>query len=336
MKKRFSWKSSHRSIPAVVNAQLLGIPSNFIIVAATKKIAVKEIIDGKYEHLGLRHDGVTFQNDGSILLDEAIGKFASRNRQGWEVKRPDLPKVIKSFSWESPNFGDASTYGTHTHHQDREVYQVQIFEPRMFTVKSELLNSPGLLGTALIKFEVEQILDKTSVNFEDDLLFCLNLLQECAGVSGVYASDATREDFIGTVVLDWEVFPPGEAAQLLSSFSGSRMGLSAAKAGIVADRLKLFNKLPVESFIRGSGNFGAYVGALYADDLVVFENVNYGNALYVLYDDWRDVCQRSRLELLQGTTAKFDRIVHTDGWEDRFQTLVQRELRKRGRLTRNR
>ena len=28
-----------------------------------------------------------------------------------------------------------------------------------------------------------------------------------------------------------------------------------------------------------------YIGALFADDLVVFENVRYGDALYVVYDD---------------------------------------------------
>jgi hypothetical protein len=51
--------------------------------------------------------------------------------------------------------------------------------------------------------------------------------------------------------------------------------------------------------------------------------------MYVLYDDWKDVSQRSRLELLRGTTAKFDRIVHVDGWEDRFESLIESELQKR-------
>lgn len=335
MKKLFPWKGSHRAIPTTVTATLAQIKSDLVIVAATKKIPVKAIADGQYAHLGLRHDGSNFQVTASVLPAANTGKFAKRNRHGWEVKRTDLPKITKTFSWETPNFGDASTYGTHTHYQDREVYQVQAFEPRMFSIKVELLNSPGV-DTALVKFEVDQTLDKTASGFEDDLLFCLNLLQENTGVSGVYASDATREDFIGTVLLDWEVFPPGHADKLIATFTSGRSGLSAEKAGIVADRLKLFNRLPVEHLIRGSGSFGSYVGALYADDLVVFENMNYGNALYVLYDNWQDVSKRSRLELLRGTTAKFDRIVHTDGWEDRFQTLIEAELRKRGRSTHKR
>jgi hypothetical protein len=263
-----------------------------------------------------------------VLPPAKFGKFADRNRNGWEVKRTDLPKIIKSFSWETPNFGDAFTYGTHTHYRDRQVYQLEVFEPRLFPIKIELLNSPEA-EAALIKFEVGQLLNKRSAGFETDLLFCLNLLQESTGVSGVYASEATREDFIGTVHLDWEVFPPGKADELIAFIKKNSGGLSPQKAGVVAERIKLFGTLPVKQFIYGSGSFGgagAYVGALYADDLVVFENMTYGNALYVLYDDWQDVSKRSRLELLRGTTENFDRVVHTDGWEQRFQELIQKRL----------
>jgi hypothetical protein len=236
--------------------------------------------------------------------------------------------MTKTYSWETPNFGDASTYGTHTHYQDREVYQVEVFEPRMFPVKAEVMNAPGA-NAALVRFTVDQVLDKTAGGFETDLLFCLNLLQESTGVIGVYASNATRDEFIRTVALDWEIFPPGRRAELIAAITRERNGHSAGKAGVIAARLKLFDRLPVQQFIKGSGPFGSYVGALYADNLVVFENMNYGNAMYVLYEDWKDVSKRSRLELLRGTTSQFDRIVHTDGWEDRFENLINSELEKR-------
>lgn len=70
--------------------------------------------------------------------------------------------------------------------------------------------------------------------------------------------------------------------------------------------------------------------ALYADDLVVFESMIYGNTLFMLYDDWKEVSKRSRLGLRRGTTAKGNRIVYTDGWEDRFHDLIEDQLEKRG------
>jgi hypothetical protein len=332
MKKKMPWQGSFRIIPTSIKTSLAQLNSDVVKVAATKKIPLQDVVNGQYAHLGITADGSEVRiADESVLPPAKFGKFADRNHNGWEVRRTDLPKVIKSFVWETPNFGDASTYGTHTQYLDREVYQVEVFEPRLFRIKIEMLNSPGA-EAALIKFEVGQLLDKSAVGFEANLLFCLNLLQESTGVAGVYASEAKREDFLRTVQLDWEVFPPGNADDLIASIKKSSGGLSPKKTGIVANRIKLFGTLPVTQFLYGSGSFGsagAYVGALYADNLVVFENMTYGNALYVLYDDWQDVSKRSRLELLRGTTANFDRVVHTGDWEQRFRELIEKKLNVR-------
>ena len=333
MPSSFRWKGSYRAIPPAIITALAQIETDLIIVAAKKKIPVTTIATGLYAHLGLTHNGSTMNVTHSVVPKATVGKFADRNRNGWEVKRPDLPKVSKTFSWETPNFGDASTYGTHMHYRDRDVFQMEVFEPRMFPIRIELLNNPEV-ETALVKFEVGQILDRTAGGFDNDLLFCLNLLQESTGVSWVYAADAKREAFIDTVHLDWEVFPPGHTDRLLEVITSGngRASVAAERAGIVAARIKLFSKLPVQQFIYGSVSFGdaagAYIGALYADDLVVFENMTYGNALYVLYDDWKEVSKRSRLELLHGTTAQFDRIIHSEGWEVRFHQLIRARLRK--------
>jgi hypothetical protein len=61
--------------------------------------------------------------------------------------------------------------------------------------------------------------------------------------------------------------------------------------------VRLFSSLKPTAYLAGTAKFSAYVGAQFAPDLVVFENVKYGNALYVLYDNWRDVSKRSRLDM---------------------------------------
>lgn len=332
MKKKFPWKSWYRSIPANFIRNIDGMESNLVVVAATKKIRVSDIAEGKYAHIGLSCDDKGIVISSPVLPSRKVGKYAERNLDGWEAVRKDLPMIVKSFSVESPNFGNAVTYGTHTHYWDKEVYQREVFEPRMFLIKVDLLNGPSA-DTALVKFEVDQILDKDTEQFEQNLLFCLNLLQESTGVAGVYPANSTREDFIGTMIIDWEIFPPGNAEDVIRSIVESKGREFKEKYGVVTSRVELFNELPVKSFIRGSGGFGAYIGALYADNLVVFENVNYGNALYVLYDGWESISKRSRLELLKGTTEKFDRIVHTKGWENRFKLLIENKLKELGVLT---
>lgn len=329
MTKFKPWKKSYRKIPGAISTSLSAIESPRIIVAATKKIPLQDIDAGCYAHLGLHLKDRELKIENEVMPPDEVGDYAYRNRHGWEIKRTDLPKIQKTFSWETPNFGDASTYGTHTHYQTRDVYPIEIFEPRFFSLKIERLNAET--ATALVKFEVDHVLDRSSPYFESDLLFCLNLLQESAGVANVFAADATREEFVGTEFLDWEVFPPGNAAAVLERFSSGKARMSPDKAAVLKSRLKLFSKLPVERFIRGTSSFGSYIGALYADDLVVFENMNYGNALYVLYDDWQEVSKRSRLDLLNGTSENFDRFVHTNGWETRFEEHIRRQLRMRER-----
>ena len=63
----------------------------------------------------------------------------------------------------------------------------------------------------------------------------------------------------------------------------------------------------------------------------MFENVRYGNALYVLYENWEDVSQRSRIDLLKGTSADYERIPHMDGWEQQFREAVARRPSRRRR-----
>lgn len=56
------------------------------------------------------------------------------------------------------------------------------------------------------------------------------------------------------------------------------------------------------------------------DDLVVFENIEYGNAIYILYDDWDEISKLSRIDLLSGRAgSNFDRIIHSGNWKRKYE-----------------
>jgi len=259
-----------------------------------------------------------------------MGLYSERNAHGWVEKRKDLPKITKTFYWESPNFGDAATYGTHLHFHDRQVYQTEYHEPRFYRIRTKLLKmASGPVGGGVYQITVDQPLLRSQKGFEKELLFILNLLQENCGEVDVFSDGASADEIISTLSLDWDVFPPGTNEDIVRRFTGGRQ-LPAGKAGVVAERVKLFSLLKPNVYLKGKGTFGNYIGARYADDLVVFENMDYGNALYILYDDWAEVSKRSRLDLIRGTDATFDRLVHSYGWEQAFGKIMKREKRKRG------
>lgn len=335
MFREVKWKRNLARVPDDLQEAVAKFKSDLFVVAQTKKIPVADIAAGAYAHIGLEmKDGAITVADPAVAPPADMGKWSARNRNGWEHKRTDLPKITKTYTWESPNWGD-SYNGTHMQSRDREVYEVDCYEPRMYAVAAEVMNDPSG-GMALVKFSVNTILDRTHASIGYDLLLCLNLMQENAGVAGVFASDATREEYIGTIALDWQVFPPGTADAVVAALMKGRRAPSAKLAGLVAERVALFQTLKPIAYLRGHGGFGSYVGAQLADDLVVFENLNYGNALYVLYDDWAEASKRSRLDLIRCTSAKFDRFPHTGGWESTFKAHMKHIMKKRVAAARKR
>ena len=316
---KFPWKKCFAKIPPLIAKAVDGIGSQRIVVAQTKAVAISDIAGELYKHVGLQIEGGVVTVGGAIVPPMSSGRWSARNQEGWERKRRDLPMITKTYSWETPNFGDASTYGTHTTEREREVYQVEFDEPRGHAIVAEILRaSEGDRPTVLVKFSIDTVLDKTESGFDKELLWALNVLQENTGVAGVFQSDATRADYLGTIALDWQVFPPGTADEVICMLRKRRTGRATKTDIVMEERVKLFSSLKPTAYLAGTAKFSAYVGAQFAHDLVVFENVRYGNALYVLYDDWRDISKRSRIDLLQGTSERFDRFVHNDGWEDRF------------------
>jgi hypothetical protein len=328
--RKVPWKRNLAKIPSPVRQRIKDWDSDLVQIAVTKKIPLTDIETGLYKHVGITLADGRIEIGEPVLPSKRMGKWSVRNVEGWEKVRYDLPTIKKIRNWETPNFGDWSK-GSHMTYSVRDQYQREFYQPPHWNISAELLNEPGgKVPTALIKFAVVGMLNrKRRADFARDLLWCLNILQENVGAADVYPSTATKADFVSTIALDWHVFPPGtREEEVLAEFTRSRAG-AGRPSGKLAERVKLFGSLKPTNWLKGTGAFGSYVGAKFADDLVVFENVNYGNALYVLYDDWEDISKRSRLDLLKGTDARYDRFVHVDGWEARFRAHMDDEFYER-------
>ncbi len=332
--KRFPNHSAYLKAPKSVVDALAGIQSDLVQIAATKRIPLSDIQAGLYSHAGLSSDGdKVISATGNQPVPEA-GKWSERNAFGWIIIRKDLPMTTKSFAFEAPNFGDAARNGTSMRVIQREVYQRQVFEPRGLLINTEIMAVTG--DTFVVKFSLNELLDRKHREFDRLLLWSLNVLKENVGITGVHAADASREDFLGSLTLSWEIFPPGTVNEVVARLAKSpaRPGNAPDFEQHVRDRVALFERLKPINYIRGQGGFGSYFGAQFADDLVVFENLRYGNAIYILYENWEDISRRSRLDLLRDNDAQFDRIAHVADWQDRLQELIKFQLLQRRRRRR--
>jgi hypothetical protein len=134
------------------------------------------------------------------------------------------------------------------------------------------------------------------------------------------------------MTVDWEIFPPGTVDQIVQFFRKGIRGEGSRDEKILRERVEAFKALQPEAYIRGVGGFNRYIGAKFPEDLVVFENMRYGNALYIVYEKWEEIAKRSRIDLLRQTDAHFDRIIHAPGWQRRFEETVRREQSRQRRM----
>lgn len=319
-----SWKKSFRKLPANIEAALAKIGSQNVQIIAGKLISADEIEAGVYAHLGITLDDLKVGKRWDVVPDSAVGKTSARNVEGWEIIRKDLPKYQKYFYQDIPIYGDAARNGWTTAAIPRDVYHRDQIPPYLLQL-NVLIQEQVDQSTYGIVFSIDQVFDRESSSLREDLIFGINLLQENTGVTGVASTDNPELTF--TSALAWSVFPPGELEKLATAWLGEKA--EGKRRDTVLERLQLFEQFKPIEYLRGMGGNDYYIGAKFADDLVAFENLKYGNALYVLYASWQELSQRPRSELLKLPHSQFDRIVHVLGWEQRFAVLMQKELQDR-------
>jgi hypothetical protein len=329
MDQKIMWKKSFRRVPEPLLKKVQTFKDKSVSVACTKAIKHSDVIEGIYEHVGISWDNnnmsLIFQD--RIFPNPAIGRSSLLNADGKEIVRKDLPMTTKTFTWVTPNYGD-SYCGYHDVSRNREVYQRDFLAPKGLGLIIELLDTQSINNEKvyIFKFVVDEVMDRKDKDFEADLLYALNLLQENVGNSDVFPSDATRKDYIRTVVVEWEILPPGNRDETIDKILTKYRKISPEERDRIEDRYDFLAKFSPDAYVSGTSGFQRYFGAKFRDDLVVFENLRYGNAIYVMYQNWEKLSQKSRLELLKGTQNDFDRIVHSEKWKERLQNVLNDKL----------
>lgn len=306
-----------RRIPDYIERGIEGIQSPYIIVATTLVVKEDQIKAGQLEHLGIK-----FVDDNLNYLEQISpknlkGRYARRNLNGFDIVHRDLPKIQKTYSWEVPNFGDPDK-GYHEISVTRLVYRRSHVAPREWSIQVELLKEELLDGNSRLftfKISIDTILCKTEFLFRDDLFFALNLLQENTFSCNVFDAATTDDVFLQTRSVGWEIFPAGSldrAIKYVSSQVGDKPDEVQKR---IEHRAEFLRSLKPVEYIVGFGMNRRYFGAKFKDNLIVFENVEYGNAIYILFDNWIEISQMSRIDILQRKEKDFIRLPHRKNWE---------------------
>lgn len=318
-----------RKVPDRIRNELRTLPRN-VVVGCARMFSATELEGGALKHLKVwvRDRMLQLPDGGSQIPPAKSGKYSDRNRNGYVVVRSDLPKELYFVTVESPNWGDAATYGTHDVDLPHYRYPRDEYPARLNAIRVRALNPRRGLKNYTLVFEVEEVLDQKSRSFKQRLLELLNLLQENVGACGVQKADASLSDYIGALHLGWDILPPGTIEETLARIYTGRRPTRAEK-DTATDRFDFFRSLKPQKHVFGSSGFHRYFGAMIRPDLVVFEHLAYGNAVYVMFRDWKKLSRMNRIDLMRGRAGEdFERVVHSADWKSEVERIVANRLSK--------
>lgn len=318
------WQKNFRHTPDWIESKVDDLGDDPLQVATVRAVRREEVEEGFWDHLGFNvEDGdITFPEKATPPTD--VGVWSKTNLRGYERRLTDQPKEERTWSIEVPNYGDWSK-GSHEIVFSRMCYPKKISPPKQMAIDMEQVAEVADEDAIQVRFIVEEVLDPTDERFDRDLFYDLNVLQENVGDVDVFPADATLQDYQDTLRVNWEILPPGERDENITRIIGPR-DLSDEERGEVAERYDFFRSLDPERIIYGTSGFQRYFGAVISEDCVIFENTSYGNAMYIMGEDWEELSQLSRTELLEQAHADYDRVVHQGHWKQQARANIRRRL----------
>ncbi len=312
---------NYRKIPPHVTRALKSLHDSSIVVGCAIKVTSDELRKGGLKHLGINVDPDGLKHPTAYVPPVRQGKYSSQNRLGYDVVRRDLPLETRYNAVESPNWGD-SYNGTHTVYLPYEAYPREHHPPRLTQLRIHCANTAAGQEEFALSFQVDEVLDRSSPSFEDDLLRAINLLQENVGAATVMAATSPLSDYVKSLSVSWEILPPGTKEEAVARIFRGRVP-TAEERRDVEERYTFLMGLKPTKLVYGQTGLLRYFGALLMDDLVVFENIQYGNAVYIMFKDWATLSQRSRLELLSGRHGHdFERVPHVKQWKKKVLAII--------------
>jgi hypothetical protein len=313
-------KKNFRKTPEFITNRIKVLNSDNIIIATIVKINKSQIDDLKFRNLNLQLNNNQINFNSQYIPQNTIGSFSRKNIDGYKIVHKDQDKIRKSFYLgERPYYGDWSK-GSFSAYSTRKVFPSDNFPPRELSITTELLEET--VNDFKIKVSVDIILNRNDENFEEELFFTVNLLQENVHSVNVFSSETTRTEYLRTLSLTWDIFPPGEKNEDLERIMRGSRNLTPEKVEEVQNKYDYLVTLNPVEIVSGLSGMRKYFGAKFSNNLIVFENLNYGNAIYVLFENWEELSQMSRTEIQTRPSYEYIRIKHTSNWKQSLERII--------------
>lgn len=277
---------------------------------------------GRYDNL-LKKVGFSegLENGESVLPAPIFGLTSRFNANGkYEIHR-DQPKEtayrMADWHWEE-------WHGPYDRVEQSKIVEVPYKRyPRTF------ISPPSIELYIALTSKGERIVASPPVEFTDannDLLrHIINLFLEIFGECQVFTENLN--EIIRTPLrrLNWEVLPPGRRPwnHLKKLIEPIIRDTKPGNRSVVEDRFETINKYESEFVAIGRAGFRGYIiFGFPKKNLYVLESAYTGNATYVFDEQWEELSQMTKAQILNDQLQK-DRIIHRQGWHRRIHNVLQ-------------
>lgn len=312
----------YKSVPEHIIEEIKTLRGDRFRIGVSRVLDMDDIESGKLTHLGVtasRGEITTI----SPFLPRGSARWSKWNLTGREVKRPDWPKQTRSWTTTSPNFGDGARFGYNTHLHSRDVPAKQTLHAKSFAFNVSTTERMDGKVAVLVVLEPEF---STAVDIASaDLLMAVSLTREVAGTPRVFGTDGSTERWDQNQGFDWEFLPVDHNGSVADYETvANTLGVARGMRDTFRERYDAIREFQPTAIRYGNTGFARYVAFEFMNT-VVLENYYYGNAAYVMYEDWQSLSQRTRLDLLSDPSARFERVVHSKGWQNKLKQAIRGE-----------
>lgn len=251
------------------------------------------------------------------ILPAILGRISKFNAEGRAVPDKTQPKRIIIHSiykeWEDWHGNPHSGYVDIPY-----LSYPKIFHP---PPSIEFRISATTQGEKLITTEAIRYNERNT----SALLHRVNLFLEIFGKCEVFTDDLNRIIHAPIRRLNWQILPRGRNPwpQVVEQVETIIQRNRPALQQIIRDRLKTLNSYGPGFVAVGHGGFHGYLVFAFPErSLYLLESIYFGNATYGFGEDWEQLSQLTKAEILHNDLHSH-RIVHQADWETELSRLFR-------------
>ncbi|MCY1703749.1 hypothetical protein [Deinococcus sp. SL84] len=260
---------------------------------------------------------------GETVLPKIVGPITRFNANGKEEVLRHLDKEERHHDIE----------WTRTEYHGRNTVEVTDWITRVYwRYPRKYIPAPSIQLTCASDVAGSPVITAPSAHYSEgskELLHTINLFLEIFGAAHIYDSQLKAVKVVQPIRLNWQVLPKGEMPweKLAEALEPVIQGTRERQRGFLKVRLETIAEYGPDFVAVGQAGFSGYVVFGFKElGLYVLESGQYGNATYILEEDWKALSQQSKAFLIHGDLYKH-RIVHRQNWTDEIREILAAAIR---------